>query len=101
MIRGYVHSHFDALSAHADHGGGSRAVADRRHTGDVSQRLKLYAALLMFQAGELSARAACELAGVDRFTFLAECHRRAIPVINYSPAELREEVESLRRQRAG
>jgi predicted HTH domain antitoxin len=66
-----------------------------------AQRLKLYAALLMFQAGELSAGAACELAGVDRFTFLAECHRRAIPVINYSPEELREEVESLREQRAG
>ncbi|CAN5894431.1 hypothetical protein BH23GEM7_BH23GEM7_17760 [soil metagenome] len=65
-----------------------------------AQRLKLYAALLMFQSGEISAGAACELAGVDRFTFRAECQRRGIPVINYPPEELREEVESLRRQRS-
>jgi predicted HTH domain antitoxin len=65
-----------------------------------ARRLKLYAALFMFQAGELSAGAACELAGVDRFTFLAECHRRGIPVINYPSEELREEVESLRQQRS-
>lgn len=55
----------------------------------------------MFQAGELSAGAACELAGADRFTFLAESHPRGIPVINYQPEELRGEVESLRRQGAG
>jgi predicted HTH domain antitoxin len=67
---------------------------------EFGNQLKLYAALLMFQSGELSAGAACELAGVDRATFLAECQRRKIPVIDYAPEELREEVEALRRRTA-
>lgn len=65
---------------------------------EFGRRLKLYAGLLAFQSGELSAGAACELAGVDRGTFLLECQRRKIAVIDYAPEELREEVEGLRRR---
>jgi predicted HTH domain antitoxin len=75
-------------------------VPDRHLIGstpeEFGRRLKLYAALLLFQSGELSAGGACELAGVDRFTFLAECDRREIAVIDYPPEELRTEVEGLR-----
>lgn len=67
---------------------------------EFAERLKLYAALLLFQSGELSAGAACELAGVDRFTFLAECDRRGITVIDYPPEELRAEMEALRHRLA-
>jgi predicted HTH domain antitoxin len=67
---------------------------------EFASRLKLYAALLLFQSGELSAGAACELAAVDRITFFAECGRREIDVIDYPPEDLRAEVESMRQRSA-
>lgn len=73
-----------------------RYLVDRTPS-DWGKHIKLYAALLMFAADELSAGAAAELAEVDRFTFADECRKHAIPVIDYPPDELRSEVESLRR----
>jgi predicted HTH domain antitoxin len=64
---------------------------------ELGRRVLLYAALLMFRSGELSAGAAAEFAGVDRFTFASECQRHGISLIDYRPGELRSEVESLRR----
>jgi len=61
-----------------------------------AQRLKLYAAVLMFQTEELSAGAAAELAGVDRFTFMAECQRHGIPTVDYPAEELHAELDGLR-----
>jgi predicted HTH domain antitoxin len=63
---------------------------------EIGRRLKLYAALLMFQSGEISAGGATHLAGVDRFTFAAECARRGIALVNHSASDLHDEVESLR-----
>jgi predicted HTH domain antitoxin len=54
--------------------------------GEIGKRIKLYAALFMFQSGELSAEAAVELAGVKRYKFLSECGRRGI-----SPPDFSEE----------
>jgi len=67
------------------------AVVD---ASELASRVALYAALLMFRAGELSAGAATEFAGVDRFTFTAECRKHGIPLIDYSPEELQPEVDS-------
>ena len=61
----------------------------------MAQKLKLYTALFMFQKGQLSAGAACEFAGVDRYTFLSACKRYSIPVINYAPEELEQELQML------
>lgn len=63
---------------------------------ELARRIKLYAALLMFHAGELSAGAAAEFAEVDRPTFTAECNRHGIPVVDYPPEELHAELDSLR-----
>jgi predicted HTH domain antitoxin len=63
---------------------------------ELAQHIKLYAALVMFQSGELSAGAAAELAEVDRFTFAAECQKHGIPLVNYPPEDLRAELEDLR-----
>ncbi len=63
---------------------------------ELAQRIQLYAAVLMFHSGELSAGAAAEFAGVDRFTFLAECQRRGISTVNYQAEELAEEVAAMR-----
>jgi predicted HTH domain antitoxin len=59
---------------------------------EIARRLKLNAALLMFQAGEISAGGAAQLAGADRFTFAAECKRHGIPLVDYDPDELRDEL---------
>jgi predicted HTH domain antitoxin len=64
---------------------------------ELGRKLKLYTALLMFQSGEISAGGATQLAGVDRFTFAAECARPGIALVDYPLSDLRDEVESLRR----
>ena len=63
--------------------------------GEIASRLKLYTALLMFQAGQLSAGAACEFADVDRYTFLEACRQYHIDVVNYDPEELDADFAAL------
>jgi predicted HTH domain antitoxin len=65
---------------------------------ELAKRIKLNAALRMFQSGELSAGAAAELAEVDRFTFAAECQRHGIPLVDYPTEDLRAELAALRRK---
>lgn len=57
----------------------------------VVQKIRLYAALGMYQAGELSIGAACELAGVDRYTFLALCKHEGVVIQTQTPEELEAE----------
>lgn len=64
---------------------------------ELADRIMLYAELLMFDSGEISAGAACEFAGVDRFTFAAECARRSIPLARYTAEEIRAESFGLDR----
>ncbi len=59
---------------------------------ELASRIKLYAAVLMFQAGELSAGAAAELADIDRFAFAAECQRHSITLVDYPAEDLRREI---------
>lgn len=63
---------------------------------EIVNTLKLYAALALFQAGKLSAGAATELAGIDRYTFMAECKKHDIPTINYTPEDLEAELADFR-----
>ena len=63
---------------------------------ELARRLALSMALLMFRAGEISAGAACELAGIDRLAFAAACEKYGIPLISYPPEDLAAELESLR-----
>ena len=48
----------------------------------LSQQIKLYAGLLMFQSGQLSRGAVCEFAEVDIYDFLAACKRHRINVMD-------------------
>ncbi len=52
----------------------------------TAKQIKLYAALLMFQSGQLSRGAACEFAGVDIYDFFLACKQHQISVIN-TPVE--------------
>jgi predicted HTH domain antitoxin len=67
-----------------------------RSPGEFAQRIKLYAALLMFRSGEISAGAAAEFAEVDRYAFAAECHNHGIPLVDYPAEDLGAELASLR-----
>ncbi len=67
------------------------------HTpAELARRIKLYAAVLMFQSGELSAGAAAELAQTDRFSFAEECHRHGVLLVNYPAEDLQAELAALR-----
>jgi predicted HTH domain antitoxin len=66
------------------------------NSAELARRIKLYAAVLMFQSEELSAGAAAELAEVDRLTFAAECQKRGIPLVDYPAKDLQAELVGLR-----
>jgi predicted HTH domain antitoxin len=65
----------------------------------LGQQLKLYAALFLFQTGQLSRGAACEFAGTDIYTFLEACKQYQIPVINYPASELAVELARFNNRR--
>jgi predicted HTH domain antitoxin len=54
----------------------------------------------MFRAGKFSAGAACEFAGVDRYTFLEACRRHRIDTVDYDPDELEADFAGLLREDA-
>ncbi len=58
----------------------------------TAQQIKLYAALLMFQSGQLSRGAACELAEVDIYDFFTACKTHHISVINTTEDEIEADV---------
>ncbi|NOX86089.1 MAG: UPF0175 family protein [Chlorobi bacterium] len=53
----------------------------------------MYIALMMFQSGQVSAGAACEIAGIDRYTFIEKCQQYNIPVINFNVGEIKDEMQ--------
>ncbi len=61
----------------------------------VSSKVRLYAALGLYRAGELSIGAACELAGVDRYTFMAFCKQQGVALQTQTPAELETDFDRL------
>ncbi|HPY41825.1 MAG TPA: UPF0175 family protein [Thiolinea sp.] len=63
---------------------------------ELAKQIKLYAALTMYKAGHLSAGAACEFAGIDRFSFIMACQKHQITMIDYEPGELADELGLLK-----
>jgi predicted HTH domain antitoxin len=61
----------------------------------VAAKIRLYAALGMYQSGELSLGAACELAGVNRYHFLELMQREGIVLRTQTPDELEAEFRQL------
>ena len=55
----------------------------------IVKKICMFAALGIYQAGELSIGAACELAGVDRYAFLYFCKREGVPLQTQTPDELK------------
>ncbi len=69
-------------------------------TEELAKRVKLYAALFMFQSGQLSTGAACEFAGLDRYSFLEICKQHHIKIIDYDEDELENDFEHLKQSYA-
>jgi hypothetical protein len=55
---------------------------NQQNQTQIAAEIKLYAALLMFQSGQLSRGAACEFANVDIYQFLKACKQHHISPIN-------------------
>ena len=59
----------------------------------VAHKIRLYAALGLYQAGEISIGAASELAGIDRYEFLELCKREGVVLRTQTPDELEFEFK--------
>lgn len=61
----------------------------------AAAKIRLYATLGMYQAGELSIGAACELAGIDRYLFLDICKWEGITLCTQTADELETEFQHI------
>ncbi|MCF8373778.1 MAG: UPF0175 family protein [Bacteroidales bacterium] len=59
---------------------------------NIAQKIKLFTALMMYRSEQISVGAACEIANVDRYTFIEECKKYKIPEINYTIDEIQNEL---------
>jgi predicted HTH domain antitoxin len=59
---------------------------------EVAQKIRMFAALGLYQAGEVSVGAASELAGLDRFEFLEFCKREGVLLRTQTPEELEADL---------
>lgn len=73
---------------------GKQFIAEPRER--VARKIRMYAALGMYRSGELSIGAACELAGVDRYTFLDFCKQEGVVPLTQSVEELEAEYKYLK-----
>ena len=62
---------------------------------EITNQFKLYATLMMYKIGKVSAGMACEILNISRFVFLDYCKEFEIPVINYSIEDIEKELEGL------
>lgn len=60
---------------------------------EAVQKIRMYAALGLYQAGELSIGAASELADMDRYEFLEFCKREGIILHTQTPDELEADLK--------
>ena len=63
-----------------------------RTPNELSQDMRLYASLMLYQLGKLSAGAAAEMAGVPKVVFLDNCSDYGISASQITPEELRAEL---------
>jgi predicted HTH domain antitoxin len=61
---------------------------------ELGAQIRLMAALKMFELGKLSSGKAAQLAGLSRVEFLEQCGRYRVSIFNYSPEELRDELQA-------
>jgi predicted HTH domain antitoxin len=62
----------------------------------VTKKIRMYAALGLYQTGELSIGAACELAGMDRYSFLEFCKAEGVVLHTQSAEDLEAELKKFK-----
>ncbi len=62
---------------------------------EMAEKMKLSTALLMFQSGKISAGAACEFVGIDRYSFLVACKKHKIEVLSVSGEDLDSDLQAI------
>jgi predicted HTH domain antitoxin len=60
---------------------------------EATRKIRMFAALGLYHAGEVSVGAASELAGLDRYEFLEFCKREGVALRTQTPDELEEDVK--------
>ena len=60
---------------------------------EVTRKIRMFAALGLYQAGEVSVGAASELAGLDRYEFLDFCKREGVILRTQTSAELEADLK--------
>ena len=63
---------------------------------ELSGQMKLYSALFFFKTHKLTLKQAANFAGITLMRFMEELGKHEIPVIDYDPEELQEELESFK-----
>ena len=61
---------------------------------EATRKIRMFAALGLYQAGEVSVGAATELAGLDRYEFLEFCKREGVVLRTQTPEELEQDVRN-------
>jgi predicted HTH domain antitoxin len=64
-------------------------------TEEATQKIRMFAALGLYQSGELSIGAASELAGMDRYIFLDFCKQEGVTLHTQTPDELEAEFKKM------
>jgi predicted HTH domain antitoxin len=62
----------------------------------VTKKIRMYAALGLYQAGELSVGAACELAGMDRYSFLDFCRSEGVTLHTQTLEDLETDIKKFK-----
>lgn len=60
---------------------------------EATRKIRMFAALGLYQTGKVSAGAASELAGLDRYEFLEFCKREGVVLHTQTPNELEEDIK--------
>lgn len=61
---------------------------------EATRKIRMFAALGLYRAGEMSVGAATELAGLDRYEFLEFCKREGVVLRTQTPDELEQDVRN-------
>jgi predicted HTH domain antitoxin len=64
-------------------------------TAEFTLQMRLFTALQLFKRHKLSLGKAAKLAGMDKEQFMIELDKNEIPLIDYDPDELEDELERL------
>jgi len=62
----------------------------------TTRKIRMYAALGLYQSGELSIGAACELADMNRYSFLDFCKTEGVTLRTQIPGELENEFKNVK-----